>query len=508
MRASPSLRFLDDRIFATCSDDCSVSIWDLRNIKSRVRQLNGHKSWVKNIEYSQRDNLIVTSGLDGSIYTWDVNEPRYQKVFHTPGLMRCRISADESKMVICTTGGYLIIVHDLNLRTLAADLKGFRPNLHRLMQVGDQYFPIVSEYKHVFDGRQRRNRIELISDFPQHNEAEVICSLAIHPHSWVALSRNMNADEQSEWTCVHDIQEMTDRCENERDGEGGSSRSRSRSHSHSSYAAQEDEYAVVKKRVSDEFVELQQQLLEHWKAATTETSRRRGKHFLKKMAGYMCVLVDPTHCRDLPVVPATSSDMWLEQMRDNGQMRSGLITARVVDDPVDPEMTNADGIYFSSSEEEQEEGEEVADGGVATPTARFYCYVGKRLAYLINEMKAAQRLMNSKYKKNKPRLLYYAQETNAGKGYIKELCFSSDGRVIASPHGNGVRLLAFNDKCQELCDSVESWEEPQKPRALTEVSVNDDCHAKLVVCTKFSPHYPLLVSGCLKGDIVWHYPNL
>lgn len=81
-------RFLDDRIFATCSDDCTVCLWDLRNLKNRVSRLPGHKSWVKNIEYSRRDNLIVTSGLDGSIYTWDINrgdETRYQKVFHTPG---------------------------------------------------------------------------------------------------------------------------------------------------------------------------------------------------------------------------------------------------------------------------------------------------------------------------------------------------------------------------------------------------------------------------------------
>lgn len=42
------------------------------------------------------------------------------------GLMRCRLSPDASKLVICTTGGYLIIVHDLDLSTLARDLAGFR----------------------------------------------------------------------------------------------------------------------------------------------------------------------------------------------------------------------------------------------------------------------------------------------------------------------------------------------------------------------------------------------
>lgn len=40
--------------------------------------------------------------------------------------MRCRLSPDGSKLVICTTGGYLILIHDLDLNTLARDLHGFR----------------------------------------------------------------------------------------------------------------------------------------------------------------------------------------------------------------------------------------------------------------------------------------------------------------------------------------------------------------------------------------------
>lgn len=40
--------------------------------------------------------------------------------------MRCKISRDEKKMVICTTGGYLIIVHNLDLTNFAKDLKAFK----------------------------------------------------------------------------------------------------------------------------------------------------------------------------------------------------------------------------------------------------------------------------------------------------------------------------------------------------------------------------------------------
>lgn len=118
-------------MFATCSDDSTVAIWDTRNLKSKIRSLHGHLNWVKNIEYSTKERLLVTSGFDGSVFTWDINSYTeqgfvYQKVFHTPGLMRCRISPDANQLIICTTGGYLIIIHNLELTTLAKDLNGFK----------------------------------------------------------------------------------------------------------------------------------------------------------------------------------------------------------------------------------------------------------------------------------------------------------------------------------------------------------------------------------------------
>jgi DDB1- and CUL4-associated factor 10 len=60
-------------MFATCSDDTTVALWDVRNLKKKIRTLLGHSNWVKNIEFSFKDKLLVTSGLEGSIYTWDIN---------------------------------------------------------------------------------------------------------------------------------------------------------------------------------------------------------------------------------------------------------------------------------------------------------------------------------------------------------------------------------------------------------------------------------------------------
>ena len=46
------------------------------------------------------------------------------------------------------------------------------------------------------------------------------------------------------------------------------------------------------------------------------------------------------------------------------------------------------------------------------------------------------------------------EESNQGRGFIKEICFSSDGRVIGSPYGFGIRLLAFDPECRDLRESA------------------------------------------------------
>lgn len=101
------------------------------------------------------------------------------------------------------------------------------------------------------------------------------------------------------------------------------------------------------------------------------------------------------------------------------------------------------------------------------------------------------------------RLLYYAQEPNRGRGWIKELCFSTDGRLVCSPLERGVRLLAFDSEFRELSDCT-----PHLPaRPLVHVLTNTS-HSNYVVSTKFSPTHCLLVSGCLNGQVCFHQPTL
>ncbi|KAL1423299.1 hypothetical protein MTO96_021277 [Rhipicephalus appendiculatus] len=182
-------RFLDSRTFATCSDDTTVALWDVRNLKRKIRSLVGHSNWVKNIEYASAEGLLVTSGFDGSIHTWDINKfsengTEFQRIFYTNGLMRMRLTPDNKKMVIW-----------------------FKlPKMYRWRASEKAAYHIGDCSGHHFTAR--RNRVELICDFPSENDAEIISSLQVHPHGWCVLSRNTSRNEKSEWTCVHDIQEQ------------------------------------------------------------------------------------------------------------------------------------------------------------------------------------------------------------------------------------------------------------------------------------------------------------
>lgn len=95
-------------------------------------------------------------------------------------------------------------------------------------------------------------------------------------------------------------------------------------------------------------------------------------------------------------------------------------------------------------------------------------------------------------------------EPNDGRGYIKELSVSPDGRYICSSFGYGVRLLTFNTDCSELCDL--------NPTGGNSKELTEKCllisHKRTVVTSEFSPTHPTLVTGCLEGELVFHQARL
>ena len=100
------------------------------------------------------------------------------------------------------------------------------------------------------------------------------------------------------------------------------------------------------------------------------------------------------------------------------------------------------------------------------------------------------------------RLLFHSGEPNVGQGYIKEQSFSPDGRIIASPFANCVRLLAYDSECHELCDAV-----PHKPRPLRQVALVAGNKSSVLTST-FSPVQLLYAAGAEDGSISFCSPKL
>ncbi|XP_018392603.1 PREDICTED: DDB1- and CUL4-associated factor 10 [Cyphomyrmex costatus] len=586
------VRFLDQRMFATCSDDSTVALWDARNLKQRIRILQGHSNWVKNIEYSPSDSLLLTSGFDGSIYTWDINSFTensfvYNRVFHTNGLMRTRLTPDTSKMLICTTSGYLIVIHNLKLSTLSQDLVGFKPNMYRLMQLSQTTIPIAASYTHLFAHTRTHNRVEFLTDFPIGDDAEVISSLQVHPQGWCALSRNVSSGEKSEWTCIHDIQERQASSNMEQVNEVEEGRltslnveefeefpqsQASRSGMTSSFVIENGNRARIVHDVSDvrsnSFdssvrvsmdaapssirssrtswqVTARRNLRSQSRSPRPDRNAMRTNFDMVEVSSSTSAAADSRvnaihdddRSEDQNVDDNDSSPYDVSALeRDAREYRSPRPHSQLNDlrrrNMIDNFTSGNVELHVSSTDvwealvairetrlrRERERqfypGAERRDwlprsnNGVSVPrSSHTVVIIGDRNR--VQNLQNRQNLQtmyaiprNHKIHQNTPRLTHYIEEPNVGSGYIKELCFSADGRLICSPFGYGVRLLAFSSDCTELSNCVPPANESVQ---LHELATHIG-HSDIVVSTKFSPKHYLLVSGCLSGKIVWHQP--
>ncbi|CAH2045100.1 unnamed protein product, partial [Iphiclides podalirius] len=524
------VKFLDGRMFATCSDDATIALWDIRNLKKKICSLLGHSNWVKNIEFSVKDKLLVTSGLDGSIYTWDINSYTeynvvHHRVFHASGLMRCRLSPDAGQMVMCTTGGLLVLIHNLNLATLARDLHGFKPNLYRLMQMSQQLIPIAAMYDHLFNGDRRENRVEFVSDFPEGNDAKVISALQIHPQGWSALSRNISHDDRSEWSCIHDIQP----CEfapdkGTRDDPPAPRRAPPR---RGLRLARLLPFRTVRSHAA--------------RAHRTEATSQRESESEEAEAEAGGSEQPPAIVQPIPAassrlgpgLPNIQNDVWeasitikqhrmVQDMYIRGQVGRNFNMQRImgINTGITPPASASAPASSPSPASASATASSSNSPSCPAPRTRAATRAASllstatdsnspstsgqtprpRQAPLTCDEEAATRHY---IRQNRERLLYYIEETNEGRGFIKELCYSADGRLVCSPFGNGMRLLALNENCSELSHCVQ---DSRGPAPMVDVGQSLGIHQDLVVSSKFSPRHHLLVTGCLEGKIVWYEP--
>jgi len=574
------VRFLDTRTFASCSDDTTVALWDVRNLKSRMRTLRGHSHWVKNIEYSSQNNLLVTSGFDGAIYTWELNkftegrsEGCHNKVFNMSGLMRMRLSPDSDKMIISTSEGFLMVIHDVDLNTMDKDLEGFKPDVYREMQETRGYHEMALNFTKLFHAK--KNRVELIADFPAGDEAKTISSLRIHPQGWVAATRNLSSDSNSEWCCIHDIQTIPLK---EEDDEMVSTEQNSsaapqplRSSSPLRGGVRFVNPFLAPGRESDSDSDSSgPPIAETWGTESGNiqiistglpTSRRASRPGIRVNFRLRNNQDDSSSSSDEDETDGTNENNTSNENNTNDDQEENRAenievegtnflaasTLAALGDIFEP--PNLSDLQFerdlrereqiAREESERRESEENDDRIPTISLPPVYPGFGRSLAERNNRRSSIAELLNlrelptsgfritrtpgrfayfgspaarraqlaripvdAKIHHNTNRLTHFIEESNTGRGFIKEMAFSSCGRVLASPFGFGVRLLGWNSSCSDLMECV-----PASPVQLHEFG-QSTTHTGSVVSTAFNPCSWQLVTGCLLGKICWHNPIL
>ena len=504
------VKFMDTRTFVTCSDDTTVCLWDVRNMKQKICTLKGHSNWVKNIEYVPSGGFLLTSGFDGSIYLWDINRycedgVTHQRLFHTNGLMRSKITPDGSKLVLATTGGYLMVIHDLDLPALAKDLAGFKPNMYHVMQNCQWSSMQAYNYHHLFTAA--RNRVELISDFPAQDDAGMVTSLELHPQGWCAVSRNTSSDENTEWTCVHDIQgtrdDVVDLDQDESSGEHPMDQPDMPSESDSCEISTDETISpsgptfvtnVALQGVSGARFRCRAT----WVPPSERTPPGSGLHIRAGRSRSRSPVRSRTSSPHRSRLPERGRSPPRTREEENGRhsavtedQNSGTNTSNTQSAYI--AMRPLDGIqsvHVGANVTLAWSGSHRGDNTVML--------LGRHPQYVPRSDSPAPRKIHV----NIPRMTHYIEEPNVGRGFIKEVCFTNDGRFLCSPFAFGVRILAFNSRCQELCDCV-----PNKPAVLHEVTSNMS-HGNVVVAVNCSPTECLMVSGCLNGKVDFHQPVL
>jgi len=112
----------------------------------------------------------------------------YRRILHIDGLMRTRVTRDGSKLIISTTDGYMIVIHDLNLDRITKDLFGFVPSNHLIPLRGIATLdpPGEDPFEYLFTAK--RNRVEIITDFPMDDEPSMIPSLEVNDSVFLLVS--------------------------------------------------------------------------------------------------------------------------------------------------------------------------------------------------------------------------------------------------------------------------------------------------------------------------------
>ena len=195
------IRFCDERIFASGSDDCSIALWDTRMLDEPIMKLLGHTNWVKSLVYDKNTGFLLSSAFDGTVRGWEINRSLSSRedlngtVFvRRDSVSRIELTAEGDKLILsCSAGepGFdtTLIFHNLDLHNFEDDITN---------KCSDQ---TRTEFRNG-DNRNIPERLNRDLEYPK--SPVCISSFRVHPNGWCLASRYFTMNN-FQFTTVHDI---------------------------------------------------------------------------------------------------------------------------------------------------------------------------------------------------------------------------------------------------------------------------------------------------------------
>lgn len=206
--------FISERQFATCSDDCTISLWDSRNFKSPLGILWGHQGWVKNIEYDRTSGLLFSVAFQDGVRFWSLDnlaayssieegEERGNMVATLQDSIRMRLAPNGSKMFVSARNSQCLLIDKFDGK-----------KLHEYQEIHKNFLSKLNDYS--FNDRleilphNRPSIITLCGDRGTQQKYRIVMSFAFHPSGDFVAMRHTdtsNGHAQQELTSLFDLRQ-------------------------------------------------------------------------------------------------------------------------------------------------------------------------------------------------------------------------------------------------------------------------------------------------------------
>lgn len=203
------ITFLDNFLFATCSDDKTIRIWDLRNLSTYLSTLKGHSSWVKNIEYDTKSGLLFSVAFVDGVRVWDINNlDKYSEndnpdnlLMDIPNPIRMRISPDSSKMFVSMRQNICLVIDRFD----GATIQDMSSDFQQLINNRNINKMVLEKLK---SRTSNRPSLHTMSGLKGARSFRAVMSSRFHPSSQLIALRHMDVKREAvhqELTTLYDL---------------------------------------------------------------------------------------------------------------------------------------------------------------------------------------------------------------------------------------------------------------------------------------------------------------